>query len=158
MKKILVLLVIFIGYSGLLTAQKPERIYSIAKVFKPHEYYVQQAELWWKEIDKNKSNENAWNNYYRANRYCMLTCKSPNGQPNGEWTKESQYLKDPDAIFGLIEKNIPNTFTYYRYKKMGYPSDSAMFNSMLKAYKTNPDNSEIYDIFVTYYEMRGNTV
>jgi hypothetical protein len=156
MKRILILLIIFIGYSALSKAQKPEKIYSIAKVFKPHEYFVQQAELWWKEIEKNKSNENAWYNYYRANRYCMLTCKSASGQPNEDWAKESQYLKDPDQIFGLIEKNIPNTFTYYRYKKMGYPSDSAMFNSMLNAYKINPGNSEIYDTFVTYYEMKGN--
>ena len=156
MKKIFLFSLAFLGYLGILTAQKPEKIYSIAKVYKPHEYFVQQAELWWKEIEKDKSNENAWYNYYRANRYCLFTYKAFNGQRNEDWVKESAFLKDPDEIYGLIEKNIPNTFTYYRYKKVGYPSDTVMFNALLKAYQINPGNSEIDDSFVTFYEMKGN--
>jgi hypothetical protein len=148
-------LVLF-GFTGVLNGQKPEKIYSIAKVYKPHEYFVQQAESWWKQLEKDKTDENAWYNYYRANRYCMFTYKSTEGQWNGEWTRESTFLKDPDEIYNLIEKNIPDSYTYYRYKKTGNPSDTGMFNALLKAYDINPGNPEIYDSFVTYYEMKGN--
>ena len=157
MKKIVLLFILFVVFTGIISAQKPEKIYSIAKVYKPHSYFVQQAELWWKEIEKNKTDENAWNNYYRANRYCMLTYDSSDGSQSAEWVKENPILKDPDEIFKLIEKNIPNTFTYYRYKKMGYPSDTEMFHALSKAYQINPGNPEIYDSFVTYYEMKGDT-
>jgi hypothetical protein len=156
MKKTLLFSILIIGILSLTKAQNPEKIYSIAKVYKPHEYYVQQAELWGKVVGKNASDENGWNNYYRANRYSMFTYKSDEGYNSEEWVKESPYLKDPDSIYILIKKNIPNTFTYYRYMKMGYPSDDEMFNALQKAYKIDPGNSEIYDSFVTYYEMKGD--
>jgi hypothetical protein len=156
MKKLIFIFLAIIGYTGILIGQKPEKIYSIAKEYKPHEYFVQQAELWWKEIEKDKSNENAWYNYYRANRYSMITYESPDGDQFRDWIKESPYLKKPDEISSLIEKNIPNTYTYYRYKVVDIPSDTVMFNALLKAYKINPDDPEIYDSFVTFYEMNGN--
>ena len=159
MKKELIIGMVFIGCFGLLAAQKPEKIYSVAKVVKPHEYYIQQAELWWKVIEKDKTNEEAWHNYYKANRYCCFTYKGLNsfdGHRNDGWVKESPYLKELDEIVDLIGKNIPDTYTYYSLQKMGYPSDDVMFAAMQKAYQLNPDNSEIYDSFVTYYDMKGN--
>ncbi len=73
MKKIIsVCLLLGLGLS-VVFAQKSEKIYSIVKVEKPHEFYVQQAELWWGEIEKDKTNEEAWHNYYKSNRYGYLT-------------------------------------------------------------------------------------
>ncbi len=37
--------------------QKPENQISFAQESKPHSYYVEQAELWWEEIEKDKTNE-----------------------------------------------------------------------------------------------------
>ena len=59
MKKLFFIIAASITFSNI-EAQQPEKIYSIAKVDKPHEYYVQQAELWWKAIEKDKTNEDAW--------------------------------------------------------------------------------------------------
>jgi hypothetical protein len=157
MRKVVLISIIFIGYICTIAAQKPEKIYSSVKVYKPHTYYVQQAELWWKEIEKKKSDENAWDNYYKANRYSEGTFESSEVIQHEDWIRESPYLKDPDEIYSLIEKNIPNTYTFYRYKVVGNPSDTVMFNALLKAYKINPDNPEIYVNFVTYYEMKGNS-
>jgi hypothetical protein len=159
MKKIVFLCLIYVISLGFVVAQKPEKIYSFAKVDKTHEYYVQQAELWWKVIEKDKANEDAWYNYYRANRNSCATYKGINGfdgHRNDGWNKESPYLKELDEIIQLIDKNIPNTFTYYRLKKSGYPSDNEGFEYLQKAYQLNPDNPDIYDAFVTYYEMKGN--
>jgi hypothetical protein len=78
------------------------------------------------------------------------------GHKNDGWVKESPYLKELDEIISLIGKNIPNTYTYYRLQKMGYPADEEGFDALQKAYEINPDNPEIYDSFVTFYEMNGN--
>lgn len=157
MRKVVLISIIFIGYICTIAAQKPEKIYSSVKVYKPHTYYAQQAELWWKEIETNKSDEKAWDNYYKANRYSEMTFESSEDIQQEDWIRESPYLKDPVEIYSLIEKNIPNTYTFYRYKVVGNPSDTVMFNALLKAYKINPDNPEIYVNFVTYYEMKGNS-
>jgi len=60
-----------------------------------------------KRLKRIKTNEDAWNNYYRANRYCMLTYDSSDGSQSAEWVKENPILKDPDEIFKLIEKKHP---------------------------------------------------
>jgi hypothetical protein len=156
MAKTVFIFMALLSLTGVITGQKPERIYSIAKVYKPHEYFVKQAENWWKEIERKKTDENAWYNYYLANRYSMFTYKSSDDKWNDDWTRESAFLKNPDEIYGLIEKNIPYSYTYYRFKKTGNPNDSTMFNALLKAYEINPDNPEIYTSFVTYYEMKGD--
>ena len=54
---------------NLCEAQKPQVVHSIIKEEKQHSFFVTQAELWWKEIEKNEKNEKAWLNYYKANRY-----------------------------------------------------------------------------------------
>ena len=141
-------------------AQVPEKIYSIAKVDKPHEYYVQQAELWWNVLEKDITNEDAWYNYYKANRYSCMTYKGINGfdgHRNDGCEKESPYLKTQDEILRLIEKNIPNSFTDLRLRKVGNPGNDEMFNNLEKAYLMRPDEADLYDAMVTYYEMKGNS-
>ena len=157
-RTLLLLLFSAITASGAI-AQKPEKIYSIAKLDKPHEYYVQQAEAWWKVIEKDSSNEDAWYNYYKANRYSLMTFRGINrfdGKRNEGWVRESPYLKESEEIISLIEKNIPNTFTYYELKKAGFPGDSEYIENLQKAYRMQPDNPDTYDRLVTYYEMTGD--
>ena len=159
MKKIISLCLLFGFGLGLVLAQKPEKIYSIAKVDKPHQYYVQQAVLWWKEIEKDKTNEDAWYNYYKSNRYAYLTYREQISWDNDKkeaWKEESSFLMDLDEILKLIEKNIPNTYTDLRLRKIGNPGDNDMFQYLEKAYNMRPDDAELYDEFVTYYEMKGN--
>jgi hypothetical protein len=159
MKKIISLCVLFVFGLSLILAQKPERIYSVAKVDKPHEYYVQQAELWWKVVEKDKSNEDAWLNYYKANRYSFLTYGgeiSWDIDKKDGWKKESIYLMDLDEILKLIEENIPNTYTDLQLRKIGNPGDDNMFQYLERAYNMRPDDAELYDAIVTYYEMKGD--
>jgi hypothetical protein len=159
MKKIISLFLLFGFGFAFVMAQTPEKIYSIAKVEKPHEYFVQQAELWWKVIEKDKKNEDAWYNYYKANRYSLMTYKGINGfdgHRNDGWEKESSYLKPLDEILQLIEINIPNSFTDLRLRKVGNPNDDDMFKNLEKAYLMRPNEADLYDAIITYYEMKGN--
>ena len=75
MKRFFYLILLLFSSVNLINAQKPEAVYSIAKEKKPHSFFVQQAELWWNEIEKNEKNEKAWYFYYKANRYARMTFK-----------------------------------------------------------------------------------
>jgi hypothetical protein len=159
MKKIF-LTCLSLGFAiSLMIAQTPEKIYSIAKVDKSYDYYVTQAELWLAEIEKDKSNEDAWLNYYKANRYSFLSYKGKitwDSSFKEGWKNASPALKDLDEILNQIEKNIPNTYTDLRLRKMGNPGDDDMFQYLEKAYNMRPDDAELYDAIITYYEMQGN--
>jgi hypothetical protein len=138
---------IILIYPFSITAQVPEKQVSFAKESKTHEYYVKQAELWWKRIEKDKSSEENWYNYYRA-------CRNAQGTLNWreDFVKESSFLKSGPDIVKLMEQNIPGTFTYYyvTYSQRGI--DPAKGNFLLKAYEINPTFEGINSEMVTYAE------
>ncbi len=125
--------------------QKPENQISFAQESKPHSYYVEQAELWWKEIEKAKTNELNWYNYFRANRNAQGTAGW-----SKEFIKESSYLKLGPEIVKLVEENVPNTFTYNYvvWSERGFDPTKGPY--LLKAYKMNPDFEGIHATMVTY--------
>ncbi|MBN2350814.1 MAG: hypothetical protein JXJ22_18395 [Bacteroidales bacterium] len=151
---IFIFLAIVCFYSA--RAQQPEIVYSIAKEERPHSFFVEQAELWWKEIEKNNKNEKAWFYYYKANRYAKMTFRQGSTSTFKTWTDESLYLKEAEEITGLISKAIPNTFTYYVIIKEGYPNNRERLDALKKAYALEPDNPDTYDEFVVYYETNNN--
>jgi len=152
MKKIISLCLVFGLGISLVFAQKTEKVYSIVKVEKPHEFYVEQAELWWQEIEKNTTNEDAWYNYYKSNRYSYLTYGGQTGWDQNkkqDWKKESSFLKDLDEILKLIEKNIPNTYADLMLREIGNPGNDNMFQYLEKAYHMRSDDLELYDELIT---------
>lgn len=160
MKKITLTLLVIIGF---LTAnsQKPEEIYSIIKVDKPHSFFVNQAKLWWQVTQKDKKNENAWHNYYKANRYAKMTYKQKDttiAYNPKEWLNESKYLMEADQIITLIKKNIPNTFTYYLILGSNYDENNKKLEYLQKAHKLQPNNPVIYDEMIVAYEIAGNVL
>lgn len=127
--------------------QKAEKQISFARESKPHSYYVSQAELWWKEVEKNKHSEDNWYNYFRA-------CRNAHGSADwsSDFINESPYLKTADSIMSLIDQNIPNTFTYYylSYLKNGIGVGNG--EDILKAYEMNPDFEGIHSSVISYAE------
>ncbi len=76
MKTLLCIVLLTYQISTCLQAQEiiaAEPQISFANESKPHSYYVKQAELWWKEIEKDKTSETSWYNYYRACRNAQGT-------------------------------------------------------------------------------------
>lgn len=126
-------------------AQKPEKQISFAKETKSHEYYVKQAELWWLEIQWDKTSEDSWYNYFRA-------CRNAQGTANWreDFVKESPYLKSGKDIVKLMEENIPDTFTfnYVAYSIQGI--DPTKGSYLVKAYEKNPRYDGINAAMVTY--------
>ena len=139
------ILITLLFIPAFLFGQKPEKQISFAKESKSHSYYVQQGELWWKEIEKDKTNEMSWYNYFRANRNAQGTAGW-----SEEFVKESPYLKLGTEIVELIEEYIPNTFiyNYVVWTERGF--DPTKGSYLLKAYDMNPDFEDIHPTMITY--------
>ena len=137
--------ILLLLFSLTISAQKPEKQISFAKESKSHEYYVKQAELWWQEIQRDKTSEDNWYNYFRA-------CRNAQGTANWrkDFVKESPYLRTGTDIVKLMEELIPNTFTfnYVAYSIQGI--DPTKGNYLLKAYEMNPKYDGINAAMVTY--------
>ena len=144
MKSFLISIVLcYIPY--VLFAQKAEKQISFARENKPYSYYVDQANLWWQELEKDKSSENNWYNYYRA-------CRSSQGK--NDWKevpfKDIPSLEVTKDIVKQLEKYIPNPFThYFIVGTIGGVNPSAG-GSLLKAYNINPTFEGIHSNMVTY--------
>ena len=161
MKRLIIvtfILLIFVFDS--LQAQKPEKIYSIAWVYKTHDYYVEQAKEWWNLIDKDKSNADAWYNYYKANRYAKMTATDENGVPWRErtkWVDESEILMELSDVEAEIKEHVPESFAYYSIKYWNNENvftDQNSKNLLDKAYYLNPNNIDIWDKSVVYYDIK----
>ncbi len=128
-----------------LNAAKPEKVYRIVYVQKPNEWYIQQAELWKKEIQKNPKNAEAWHNYYNAVRYASYeeTIKTKDKQ-----TRLKQIIED-------MGKAIPGTYEYYH---LNYWNTCNLndISSEEKAHQLQPERVEPYYSFITHYEFTGN--
>jgi hypothetical protein len=124
---------------------KPEKQISFARENKPHSYYVRQAELWWEEIKKDSTSEYNWYNYYRA-------CRSAQGTADWreDFVKESPALRTGGDIVKLMEKFIPNTFTYYYTAGSTGGVDPSSGKFLVKAYEMNPEFDGIHASVVTY--------
>ncbi|XOV93814.1 MAG: hypothetical protein ACFHWX_03690 [Bacteroidota bacterium] len=130
---------------------QPEKQISFALENQPHSYYVKQAELWWKEIEKDTASEENWFNYYRACR---------NAQGTADWREdfvdESPYLRLGNDIVLLMESSIPESFTYNYVKGSTGAVDPTYGPYLLKAYEMNPDFPGIQSAMVTYSVSTNN--
>ncbi|MAX79835.1 MAG: hypothetical protein CL843_06645 [Crocinitomicaceae bacterium] len=128
-------------------AQKTEQQISFAQESKPHAYYVEQAELWAKELAQDSLSENAWYNYFRA-------CRNAHGTADwkSDFVRESPYLMEGETIVQLIHKHIPNTFTdhYLSYLTNGIGTSHS--EDLLKAYSMNPNFPGIHSSVISYAE------
>jgi hypothetical protein len=123
---------------------KPEKVYRIVYEQKPNEWYVEQAGLWKKEIERNPKNPEAWYNYYNAVRYARFV--------------ETIDSKDKKArLEKIIEdmgKAIPGTYEYYLLKF--WNSYSLTDISILeKAYEVAPERVDTYYGFISHSDFTG---
>jgi hypothetical protein len=141
----LFLLVVFnCVLSGESDGAKPEKVYRIVYVQKPNEWYIQQAELWKKEIDKNPKNPEAWYNYYNAVRYA-------NYEGSIGTEEKRARLKQ---IIDDMNKAIPGTYECYllTYWNSYNVNDLSLID---KAYQLRPDQPDTYYPYISHYELLG---
>ena len=77
----------------------PQKVETAVKIHHSAEWYKEQERLWKTEIEKNRKNEEAWSNYYRAVKY-------------RSWSENIPDINERlDAIVEEMEKAIPDTYT-----------------------------------------------
>ena len=122
---------------------QPEKVYRIVYEIKPDEWYIEQAELWEKEIEKDPQNADAWYNYYNAVRYANFTGSIR--FPEDKKTRLNTIIED-------MGKNIPNTYEYYLVKYWD-TYDIHDISLLEQAHKLRPDRPDPYYPFITHYEV-----
>lgn len=127
----------------------PEKIKKITENCLSHEFYKAQSLLWKKEIDKNLKNEDAWYNYYKANRYAWITSE------NDTNFRDSRF-KILNSIIDEMEKNIPNSYTYNFSKWSNGGNNRDLFPFLERAARLRPNEAEPIIDLLTYYEFQGN--
>jgi hypothetical protein len=142
MKKIiLALLCVGLQY---ISAQKPETVYSFAKEWKEESWYLDQQKAWKKEIDKNKSNQEAWLNYYYATRALSNVVEV-----------SDKYREQRQKIVEEANKTIPKTFAAYflvHFEKGVGNGDE----ELLKAAAINDDYPRIVESLMIHYALQNN--
>ncbi|PCJ26985.1 MAG: hypothetical protein COA97_04620 [Flavobacteriales bacterium] len=144
------------------TTINAEDVPLIVKDSRSHEFYVEQALLWKEVLDHDKSNENAWYNLFKANRFAKLTYNSEHSPgkswvENTEWINEANHLMKGNDIISQIEKSIPKTFMAYYLKFYNRENiGNEDFSLLEKAYAINPDFYDIYDDFIIHFEVFNN--
>ena len=101
---------------------------------------------------KDSTSENNWYNYYRA-------CRSAQGTFDWreDFVKESPALRTGGDIVILMEKFIPNTFTYYFAAGSTGGVDPSSGKYLVKAYEMNPEFEGIHASVVTYAQSIFDT-
>jgi hypothetical protein len=132
-------------------AQRPGRVVSIVKEDHNFEYYRSMAEQWKKVVDKDKTDADAWFNYYYANRYARMFREDYEKNP-------ANYFEKGEEIVKSIEKSIPGTYEYYFIKASEIHDETLLKdNCIRKAYEMKPGNPLTYPLLVTQDEITGRT-
>jgi hypothetical protein len=127
-------------------AQKAEKIYSHAQVKKTNDFYIQQIDLWKKELEKDKTNADAWFNYYKAHRYAHISSGHDSVYARNRFERMTFVVEE-------IEKNIPNTFESHFIKWANGYNDWNLLPELKKAYAIDSTRIETYDGFINLYEV-----
>ncbi|PKL85592.1 MAG: hypothetical protein CVV22_06715 [Ignavibacteriae bacterium HGW-Ignavibacteriae-1] len=125
----------------------PEQQVSFARESKPHSYYVEQAELWAKELQLDSLSENNWYNYFRA-------CRNAHGTSDwrSDFVNESPYLMEGGDVVSLMKQYIPQTFTYYYLSYLTQGIGTGNYENLMKAYEINPNFEGIHSSVISYAE------
>ncbi len=125
-------------------ATKPQTVRRIIYEIKPNEWYLTQARLWQKEVQKNPKNPQAWRNYYLAVRYSRPSQLTPQA-----FQEKNERM---EKILQEMGRNVPNSYDYYFLKFYHYSVyKKGDINLLKKAYALHPDRPELYYFFIAYY-------
>jgi len=145
----IIVMISFLAFIGNAQAQKPETIYSFARIRKPIPYYKEQAIAWKKEVDKDPKNANAWYNYFRVSKNLA----------NIDTTDKRTRTEKWDAIKLIVEKmgeEIPGSYEY-NYVKFSYEGNNYDYLSYLKKADELSNGRTLHvDYMVNWGEIERN--
>ncbi|HQQ94675.1 MAG TPA: hypothetical protein PLQ93_08985 [Bacteroidia bacterium] len=132
-------------------AQRPETIYGKNKVLKPNAYYLQQADLWKLETEKDPKNANAWLNYYRASRNAYVQGEDDDSPE----TKGQKRFMRLNHIVEDMEKQVPDSYEYNFVKWLNGNNDLNLYPFLEKAHRLSPASPDPIMSLIFYHEIKG---
>ncbi|MES2555839.1 MAG: hypothetical protein V4604_06800 [Bacteroidota bacterium] len=146
MKPGIILFCLFLAFAGM--AQKPETVYGIAKERREESWYLTQLQGWKKLLDADKTNAEAWYNYYKANRALRNISESDEAR--------KKYSELCTQIVNDAYATIPNSFEANHLKWAEGGNDESLFSFLKKANEIDPNDIRAYEDLATYYETQHN--
>ncbi len=134
----------FLG-TGILYAQKPQKILGLAKEVKTLSYYQEQSRIWNSIIAENPQKVEAWNNYYRAER-AKLQLEKPELWPDDK----EVFYQQLSPILKRAKSHIGDSFEYYYLMGLNSTRENSI-QYLEKAYKIDSDRSETYGWLLANY-------
>lgn len=119
---------------------KPEKIYRITEVQETGTFYIEQAKLWKTVLEEDKTNVEAWYNYFSAARYANIV-----GEQN----------YDLKSIATEMWAIVPNTYEGHIVQHWVDSWNPESFKHIEAAYALAPERYETYHSFITHYEVNG---
>jgi hypothetical protein len=136
--------------NSLVYSQQAEKVYSITKEVREISWYETQQKLWKAEIDKNKTNADAWYNYFSATRALKnLSYTDETGILLKKYQEQCNQIAD-DAL-----KAIPNTFeaNHIKFWNGDLMKEAAY---LLKANEISPNDPRAFDDMMIHFELDRN--
>lgn len=139
-------------WSGFMYAQKPVTVYSIAKEMHEVSWYEEQQRLWKEEIRKNKSDANAWYNYYYATRGLKNLVFSESNREKQQQLR-NKYTEECKKIVEDTYKAVPNSFEANHMKFLDSGNDPASYKYLDKAVQINPNDARAFSDMMIRYQL-----
>lgn len=135
------------GTPGVKAEAKPETVPGLTQMHMSTEWYREQAALWKQVAEREPQNGTAWLNYFKASRYAGF------GDTSASQEEKAERMQ---AIVTSMSKAIPNSFEYHYVAWWNGGNNPEEFPHLEKAYQIRPDDSELSDEFISYYELQGD--
>lgn len=150
MKNSILILTLIISTVLFVQAQnsKLEKVYSVVKVQYESSWYVEQHELWKKELEENPKNADGWLSYYTATR--MVKVLSQDSAVRDEWFEKMA------AIVEAMKPQIKGTYEYYYIQGYHEMDRVKGIEHIFEAYALDNTRPDVYDELVTHYELKRN--
>jgi hypothetical protein len=145
MKPVLILVAALLLFAQV-NAQKPEPVYSNARVHKPIDWYKQQAAAWKKVTEAEPGNAMAWYYYYYANRNLQYRDTDDKRTHEEKQAAMAQLLS-------AMEKGIPDSYEYNLVKWMNGGFDMKLIPYLERAVRLGEGRTEHLDFLVNIAEL-----
>lgn len=127
-----------------LLSNAQQAVYSIVKQQKSQNWYLEQAQLWGKQLQQNSTNALGWKYFYQAKRNIFLL------DEKGPISKA-----DLDSVVDALEKALPNSFEFHYikyYNSILYNERESQLPHLLKAFEIDSNRTETYADLAVYAE------
>lgn len=138
-------------FCGILSAQKPQPVYSFAKKQADISWYKEQKKLWASEVKQRPNEALSW--YYLYRCYRNLSRLD---------TTDSRTLelknKEIDSLIREMEKNIPQSYEFHLVKWLHGGQDKSLIHHLREAEKLGTNRYEHLESSIVDAELNGDLI